>query len=788
MRAIDRKVVRDLWQLRGQVVAIGLVIASGVAALTMSLSTLEALRQTADAYYERYRLGDVFAGLKRAPTHLENRIANIPGVQTVQTRVVRYATLDVEGVAAPVMGQLVSVPGDGQPVLNQLVLRTGRYLEATNPEEVLLNEPFAEAHGLEPGDELVAILNGHRRTLQVVGTVLSPEFIYSLGPGALMPDDLRFGVLWMGRDALAAAFDLQEAFNSVSLKLTRGTNPGLVIQQLDRLLERYGGIGAIAREDQLSNWFVMNEIEQLATMSKILPTIFLVVAAFLTNMVLGRLIATERNQIGLMKAFGYRNFEVGLHYAKLVLGIALIGIAVGLAAGIWLGRMNTQMYADVFRFPLLLYRPSPSGAAIAFGVSLFAALAGAAGSVHRAAILPPAQAMQPPAPPAFRRTWFAKTGFAQWLDQPSRIILRNITRWPGRAALTSAGIAASVGLLVLALQWNDSLDYLAQSYFFDAQRQHVTLGLAEPQATSVVREVAHMPGVLAVEPMRTVSADLAVGPVTHRGALTGVADGASLRPIFDDSRHAIVPPPPDGLVLGTWLAKKLGVTVGDQVWVKVLEGRRPIVQLPVVDLIETYIAMPAYLHLDALNRLLKERPSVEYLSVLVDQNDEMELYRKLKQLPAVSAVMLRQAAIDSFYENLVDHLMVFVTMFSALACVLGFAVAYNSARIALSERGRELATLRVLGYSRGEISYILVGELALLIVVALPLGCVLGRLLSEIMAAAFNTELFRVPMTILPSTYGTAVLIAMAATIVSAAIVRRRLDRLDLIEVLKTRE
>lgn len=774
--------------MRGQVIAIALVIASGVAALTMSLSTLEALRQTADAYYERYRFGDVFARLKRAPAHLEDRIASIPGVQTVQTRIVRYATLDVEGVAEPVMGQLVSVPEDGQPVLNQLVLRSGRYLEPTNPEEVLLNEPFADAHGLEPGDELVAILNGHRRTLRVVGTVLSAEFIYSLGPGALMPDDLRFGVLWMGRDALAAAFDLQESFNSVSLKLTRGTNPGSVIQQLDRLLERYGGIGAIARKDQLSNWFVMNEIEQLATMSKILPTIFLVVAAFLTNMVLGRLIATERSQIGLMKAFGYRIFEVGLHYTKLVLGIALIGIALGLAVGTWLGRVNTQMYADVFRFPLLLYRPSPSGAVIAFGVSLFAALAGAAGSVRRAALLPPAQAMQPPAPPAFRRTWFATTRFARWLDQPSRIILRNVTRWPGRAALTSTGIAASIGLLVLALQWNDSLDYLAQSYFFDAQRQHVTLGLADPRSTSVAREIAHMPGVLAVEPTRIVSADLSVGPVTHRGALTGVAEGARLQPIYDDRRHAIVPPPPDGLVLGTWLAEKLGVAVGDQVWVKVLEGRRPIVRLPVVDLVETYIAMPAYLHIDALNRLLKERPSVEYVSVLVDRNEEAALYRELKELPAVSAVMLRQAAIDSFYENLVDHLMVFVTMFSALACALGLAVAYNSARIALSERGRELATLRVLGFTRREIAYILLGEVALWVVVALPLGCVLGRLLSEIMAAAFNTELFRVPMTILPSTYGTAVLIALAVAFVSAAIVRQRLDRLNLIAVLKTRE
>lgn len=788
MRAIDRKVVRDLWHVRGQVIAIGLVIASGVATLIMSLSTLEALRQTADAYYERYRFGDVFARLERAPAHLERQIGAIPGVQTVQTRVMRYATLDVEGLAEPVMGLLVSVPEKSRPLLNQLVIRSGRYVEPNSPDEVLLNEPFAEAHDLKPGDELVAVLNGHRRTLQVVGTVLSPEFIYSLGPGALMPDDLRFGVLWMGRDALGAAFDLRESFNSVALKLNRGTNPAAVIQQLDRLLERYGGVGAIARKNQLSNWFVMNEIEQLATMSKILPTIFLIVAAFLTNIVLARLIATERSQIGLLKAFGYSSLEVGLHYGKLVLGIAVIGIGMGLVAGTWLGRVNTQMYADLFRFPLLLYRPSPTAAIIAIGVSLIAALGGGAGAVRRAAVLPPAQAMQPPAPPVFQRTWFSKTGFARWLDQPSRIIIRHVGRWPGRSALTSAGIAAAVGLLVLSLQWKDSLDYMAQSYFFDTQRQHVTLGLAEPQATSVIKDVGHLPGVLAVEPMRIVGADLSAGPVTHRGQLTGVADGAHLQPIYDNIRHAAVPPPTEGVVLATRLAKKLGVVIGDQIWVKVLEGRRPNVQLPVVDLVETYIAMPAYVHINTLDRMLKERPSVEYVSLLVDRRQEPALYRELKKVPAVSAVMLRQAAVDSFYETVIDHLMVFVTMFSALACALGFGVAYNSTRIALSERGRELATLRVLGFTRHEISYILLGEVGLLIVAGLPLGCVLGRVLSEVMAASFDTELFRIPLNIKPSTYGGAVLIALAATMASAAIVRRRLDRLNLVDVLKTRD
>ena len=788
MRALDRKILRDLWHLRGQATAIALVIASGVAVLIMSLSTLDALHRTTAAYYERYALADVFAEAKRVPEQVSRRIAAIPGVQSVQTRVVRYATLDIEDFHEPVIGQFVSLPDTDQPVLNRLVIRSGRWPEPGPRTEVVVNEPFAAAHGVAPGDELIAVLNGTRRRLQVVGTALSPEFIYSLGPGSLMPDDKRFGVIWMGRRTLAAAFDLRGAFNSVALSLERGVTPETVIQPLDQLLARYGGVGAIARADQLSNWFIMNELKQLATISKILPGIFLVIAAFLTHMVLGRLMTIERSQIGLMKAFGYNNWEVGFHYAKLTMAIAVFGIIIGVVIGTWFGRINTELYAEVFRFPLLLYRTSFDALIIAGGASILVALAGAFVTIRRAMRLPPAQAMQPPAPPVFRRSRLAGTRFGRWLDQPTRIILRNIGRWPGRSVSTCLGVSASIGLLVLGLQWNDSLNYLAQSYFFNAQRQHVMIGLAESRGQRALNDIRHLPGVLAAEPMRIVGADFSAGPITHRGSLTGVPGRAELQPIYDDARQIALAAPQDGLILGSFLAEKLGVGIGDQVWVKVLEGRRPELALPVVDLVETYIAMPAYLHIDTLNRLLKEPPSIEYVSLLTDRLQEPMLFRKLKDLPLVAAVMLRQAAIDSFHETVVEHLMVFITMFSALACVLGFGVAYNSARIALSERGRELATLRVLGFSKGEISYILLGEVALLITVALPVGCLIGRGLSALMTASFNTELFRVPLKIEPSTYGMAMMIALLATAVSAAIVRRRVDHLDLIEVLKTRE
>jgi len=683
---------------------------------------------------------------------------------------------------------LTSIPEGGQPNLNRLALRSGRWLAADRHHEVIISERFAEAHDMEPGSEFEAVINGHKRALTVVGTALSPEFIHALGPGALLPDDLRFGVIWMGREALAAAYDLENAFNDLSVTLLRGSAPEPVIEQIDLLLEPYGGVSAIPRADQISNWFVMNEINQLRTMSTILPAIFLSVAAFLSYMVLARLIATERSEIGLLKAFGYTDLEVAWHYTKFVIAVALIGSVIGWVLGAIFGRYQTQLYAELFRFPLLIYRPSPTAFVVAGLVSVAATLAGAQGAVRRAIALPPAEAMRPPSPAVYRRGRLTEMRVTGWLDQPTRIALRQIGRWPVRAGLTCAGIAMSVGLLIMALQWNDSIDFIAQTYFFEGQHQTMSIGLAEAQSLDAVREFERLPGVMIAEPWRAVSADFSVGTRKHRGGILGMARDNRLQPVHDDATGKDLALPPAGLMLGTYLASKLGVGVGDEVWVDVLEGRRPAGLIPVAGVFETSIAMPAYMDLDALNRWLKVRPSVQYVNLFVDTDAEAALFAELKEMPEVSAVMVRQAAIDAFYETVARHLLVYISIFTGFACALGFGVAYNSTRIALSERGRELATLRVLGFTRGEISYILLGEVALLIFLALPLGCFVGRWLTLIMARAFDTELFRVPSVINASTYGLGVVFAVLATIASAALVRRRVANLDLIRVLKTRE
>ncbi len=784
---LDRKLIRDLWRLRGQVLAIALVIASGVAVLVMSRSSLEALQSTAEAYYQRYGFAEVFADLKRAPERMADRAAAIAGVRTVETRIVHIATLDLEGFPEPIVGKLVSMPERKEALLNRLAIRSGRGVAPGRPDEVVVSEPLAEAHGLALGDRISVIMNGRKRDLDIVGTALSPEFVYAIGPGALVPDDMRFGVLWMGRTALQAAYDLEGAFNNISLSLLPDADPAAVIERLDRLLDRYGGLGAIERADQLSNWFLMNEIDQLATMATVLPGIFLIVAAFLANIVLSRLIATERSEIGLLKAFGYSNFEIAWHYTKLVVVKAALGILLGWLIGSWLGRINTEIYADFYRFPLLLFRPSSAAFAIGAGVSLAAALVGSLGAVVRAATLPPAEAMRPQAPPTYRRSGPALAWLETRLDQATRIILRDIMRWPLRSFLTSVGIALSVGVMIMALQWNDAINHLAEVYFHQGQRQDLTVGLVEPQSSVALGAFARMPGVLAAEPGRSVGAILRAGPRQHRGAVQGLPANVKLQPIFD-VRRGNLPVPAGGIVLGTTLAEKLAVGIGDLVTLEILEGRRPIRQVPVAGLVETYIGMPATMDLSALNRLMRERPSLSHAHLLVDPRSEAALFATLKDLPQIGAVTSRRSAISEFHETVAQTILIFIGFFTAFACTLAFGVVYNSARISLSERGRDLATLRVLGFSRLEVAYILLGEIALLILFGLPLGCLVGSGLAWLMTTLFETELYRVPLVIERATYGWALVVALAAAAASIAIIRRRLDHLDLMAVLKTRE
>lgn len=787
IRAIDRKLLRDVWRLRSQVIAISLVVACGIATYILASSALDSLKEAKEIYYERYRMADLFASAKRAPLILVEQLREIDGVSAVDARVRYGVTLDVADMQEPATGVLISVPDIGEPPLNALYLLRGQMIEPGATDKVLVSEAFATAHNFSPGDQLQAVINGRLRTLTITGIVLSPEFVYSIAPGNIMPDDRRYGVLWMNRRALEAAVDMDGAFNDLLVGVMPGANVNEIRDKVDRLLAPYGGLDSYLLKDQISNWFVENELRELRGSAIIVPLIFLAVAAFLLNIVLSRQIATEREQIGILKAMGLSDRAVGMHYFKFAAAIVLIGVAIGTALGAWTGEGLTQLYTRFFRFPVLAYVFSLKTVFIAVGLSLLAAVLGTWRAVSKVVALPPAEAMHPASPTSYRRMLIERLGLQRILSQPARMIIRHLERRPGRAALSIIGMSLSVAILIAAMFALDAIWHMIDVQYNIATREDVTLTFNEKKAESALDEVKKLPGVLTAEPFRTVPVRFRHGHREHRSGITGIPAEGQLRRVVDFQLHA-VPVPEVGLMLSDKLAEILDVTVGDRVTLEVLEGRKPIVDTPVTGIVREYLGANAYMEIGALNELMDDPPTLSGAALLTEKGDNAALLRKIKETPQIMGTILKDVAIRAVHEILAEFIIQQTVFNVVFAGMIAFGVVYNTARISLSERARELASLRVLGLSQREVAYILLGELVVLMLISLPIGLWLGWVLALGVGESLDTELFRLPVVISNKTYGSAVLTVVGASLLSGFAIWRRISKLDIVAVLKTRE
>lgn len=787
MRALDIKLMRDLQRLWPQALAIALVMAAGVATLILGVGAHDSLATTRARYYEANAFADVFASLTRAPNTLKPDIAAIDGVAAAETRIEKLALADLPAMAEPASVLLVSLPSYRQQSLNRIHLVSGRLPDPDTGLEAVASKGFAEAHGLAPGDTIRILINGRQRSVRVTGTALSPEFVYALGPGALMPDERRFGILWMPEKVLGPAYDLDGAFNAVSLRLAAGASTDDAIAALDSLLGRYGGRGAYPRKDQQSHAFLDAELQQLRAMSRILPPIFLLVSAFLVNMTLSRLIALEREQIGLLKAMGYSAFSVARHYAGFVSVIALAGILIGLVAGSWLGAGITALYAQFFSFPFLVFSRNPAVYAIAAGAAYAAALLGALKAVREVAWLSPAVAMSPPAPARYRKLLGRQAALAGFVPQSSVIVMRHLTHWPLRTASGILGMAMAVAILVGSLWAFGSIDHMIDVTFQRSDRQDAAITFTEVRPETALFEARRLPGVMEAEPFRVVPAKLRNGPAERRVTLTGKLPDAGLSRVLDGALEPVFLPE-QGIVISEALARILGVRTGSMLEVEILEGRRGTFMQPVSAIITGYIGLTAYMDLGAMNRMLGEGSVISGVHLALDMDYRGELFATLKETPAASFISLQYAALRKFRETLAQNVTIMITVYAVLAAIIAFGVVYNFARISLSEQGREMASLRVLGFTKGEVSALLLGELAVVVILAQPLGWFIGYVFAWLMAEGFRTELYRVPLVVNREVFAWASLVVIAAAAVSGLVVRRRIDRLNMIDVLKTRE
>lgn len=787
MKALDRKLLRDAWRMRGHLGAVALVTMCGIATYVTMTGSYEALRDARDRYYRDHRFGDVFANVKRAPRSLLGRIEALPGVALAEDRLSTQVTLQLEGFAEPASALLVSVPDHARPRLNDVHIAAGRYLEPGATDEVLLGQGFAAAHRLQPGMSIAAVINGRWQRLHIAGIATSPEFVFLPSGAAIFPDNQRYGVLWMNRAALEDRLDMKSAFNALSLRLAPGASARAVIEPLDVLLKPYGAVGARARAEQFSHQMLQGELQQDRVTGTVIPTIFLGVTAFLLHNVLARLIALQRAQIGVLKSFGYARGVLAWHFVKLALLPVGLGTLAGIALGAWLGSGLVTLYQKHFHFPVLVFALTPMTVLGSCATALATALLGTLPAVRRALDLPPAEAMRPPAPPRFGRLLLERLGIVHWIGPAARMVWRNVERRPLRSFTSILAVALAGALMVVGQFGVDAIDETVRVQFRAARRDDVRLAFAEPRGSDIHATLAQLPGVLLAEPFRVVAIRMQHEHRRKEMVLFGLPPNAELHRVVDIANRTTAIPA-DGLLLSTSLAQVLHVTPGMSVEVEFMEGRRLVRAMPIVALVDEPIGQFAYMDSNALARWLEESPRYSDAYLRVDPRELDALYAALRRLPAVSSVALREATLRSFLATIGENLLISMSILIGFAGTIVAGVVYNGARIALSEHATTFASLRILGFRQREVTVMLLGEQAVLTLAAIPLGLALGYALSWTIAALLATELYRVPLVISTRTIlwsSGAVLIAAAA---SGTIVALRARGLDLIAVLKTRE
>jgi putative ABC transport system permease protein len=780
---LERKLLRDLRQIAGQAVAIVLVAGCAVSTAVMSFGVLHSLNDARAQYYERCRFGDLFVSLQRAPEAAAEAIRRLPGVTGVESRLVADVAVRLAGTDEPIAARVLSWPERGEPEVNAIVLRRGRYVRADAPE-VIVNESFAEAHGLGPGDRLDVLLGGREREMAIVGVALSPEYVYALGPGMLSPDDRRFAILWIGRRELEDALDVRGEFNDLALRVEE-SGAADVARQVAAALEPYGAPDVRARERQPSHAFLSAMFHQIAGVGRIAPAIFLLVAAFLVHGVLGRLVDTQRQHIGVLKALGISDGRIAWHYLEVAFVLGAAGIALGLAVGTILGHGLIRLYAQFFHFPVLSFEHDPASVFAACVISIAAMAIGAARGVRAVSRLAPAAALAAPVPPGYRRVWLDRLVLRGPASGATRMVLRHLGRFPLRAALTVAGLAAAVALQISMLFSFDALDRML-AFHARAEARDFAVLFVRPLPSASAGEVARWPGVLKAEGWRMVPAKLASGGHARAVNVTGLSQSATLRTLLD-AQFVPVPVPRQGLALPEKLASLLKVGVGDRVTLQPV-GSHTQVELPVARIVEQYIGLDAYMELDALNALLRSEPAISGADLAVDSRRRGEFLRSLKDSGAVAGISERSAVLASFRHTMLRTLTLIVSFFVGFAGLTAFGIVFSSARITLSEREREFATLGALGFGAPEVSRILALETALLLAVAVPLGCLLGWGLAWVIVQRLDTELYRVPLVVSAQTVALAVFVVVTATLLSTWSVARHIGRMNLPAALNARQ
>lgn len=787
---LNRKLLRDMWQARGQALAVAVVVACGVAVYIAIGSAYRNLLLTRDSYYEEYRFADFEIYVDRAPRSAVFKLESIPGVRKARARIVQDVNVDVPGIDESRTGRIVSMPEKQTPVLNDIFMLDGRYFEPGQLNEVILSKRFAEANGLSLGDSIEVSLDRKKHALNIVGLALSPEYVYLIrNVQELVPSPERFGILWVPEDFAETALDLREACNNLVGTVDNPEGIDLILDEAGEILESYGVFAKTGREDQISHRFVTDEIKGLGVNAKVTPAIFLGISALIILVLLTRMVRQERTEIGLLKAYGYSDIAVASHYLKYAIVLSGIGCLAGFVLGQYLANAMIKMYIQFYEFPILRARMYPFILAQSMGIALGFAVLGAMVAATRAAAVRPAESMRPPAPGFGTRTFLERID-SVWkrLSFTNKMIARNLARSPLRSSFNAFGVAISCLVLMIGFFSSNAMDYMIQFQFTEVQREDMTVNLTREMGKDALYEFQRFDHVRRVEPVLLYPFTLRNGWREKDVVIMGISGDSVLQRLMDSDKN-VISIQGEGVVLPAYLAKQLGVEAGDYLETEPLMGRlKNKKSVRVRGISQQYLGSSVYMTIDALSRVIDEPFAMNALHVQTEAGGEDALNTFLKDVATVAAVAVKARMLESLLATLAMSMKIMNTIMVGFAGAIAFAIIYNVTAVSLAERERELASLRVLGFTQQEVGAILYRENFVLAVLGIMFGLPLGVSMCGLMVHAYTTDLYRFPFYIAPSSYMITSVLAAGFVGLANLAVRRRISRLDMVEVLKSRE
>lgn len=787
-----RKLIRDLLARKGALLALVLMVAIGVACYVGLAGVFRDLDSARSRYYNTNRLADFSVDVKRLPTTLLPQISQSQNIQRLEGRISFPARIDLPKVALPISGTAISLPLERQVIINDVLLCRGSWFRGGDDHEVILNDAFATANQLKPGDRIQVLLLDREYDLLIVGTAMSPEFVYLVPPGAgLAPDPARFGVLYLRKDFLQRACDLQGACNQLVGLAHNNSKPELVrtLEILERQLEPYGVTNTTPVQEQTSVQFLADELMGLKSTAMVMPTIFLVVAALVLNILVGRMVSQQRSTIGTLRALGYSTRSIFTHYLGYGAIVGALGGTSGCLFGVWMQSFYVGVYRQFFDIPQINLHLYGDILWQGWLISVICSMLGTVKGIRYAVRLEPSEAMRPPAPEIGGKVLPERvTIFWNHLSFNWKMVFRAIFRNPFRSGVVILASVISTALIVSAFGMLDSLDYLMNYQFIRISHEDNTISLREPVDMGSISEARLLPGVKAVEPQLSVPCELRLGPLRRRVGVIGLPSNNRLFTPLDKLNQPVVIPQ-RGLVLSKKLAELLNARQGDVLQLRALIGTRKECWAPVMAVVDTYLGLSAYAHLEYLSHLIGETAVVNNLLTVNQpkQSDDRFLH-EVHQRPAVIGVSRRARSMEALHESFGQTMGVFIGVLVLFAGLIAFGSVFNTALVSLSERQREVASLRVLGYLPGQISRIFSGESLLLNVVGIGLGLWAGHGMVELISQAYNTDVYRFPAIIHPLRYPLSVVLMLFFVGLAQWIIYRMIRRLDWLEQLKVKE